>query len=263
MRTSVTPGDTVAANQEVARLDDVKLHRDVARLTGELHVAQSRVESLKARVTEEPDVAAQLEVAEQMRIDVDQQLRQRRKDERALTLTAPIAGVVMEPPEVPQRSTAEHMLPVWDGTPLDTKNKQCFLERGALVCLIGDPAAQEAVVFVDETDVRYVRQGQRVRLKFAVAPTAILSGRIIEIAKQNVLSVPFELAVDHELPNRPDPNGLRRPIGTSYSVRVELENHTGAQLLTASRGQAKIIVEPQSLAERLLRGIRRTFTVNL
>jgi hypothetical protein len=34
-------------------------------------------------------------------------------------------------------------------------------------------------------------------------------------------------------------------------------------LLTAARGQAKIIVEPQSLAERLMRSIRRTFTVNL
>ena len=100
----VAPGESVAANQEIAQLDDVKLHRDVVRLTGELRVAQSRVESLQARLNEEPDAAAQLEVAQQMVVDVEHQLGQRQKDEKALTLTAPIAGLVMEPPEVPRPS---------------------------------------------------------------------------------------------------------------------------------------------------------------
>jgi hypothetical protein len=137
------------------------------------------------------------------------------------------------------------------------------LERGTLVCLVGNPASQEAELFIDENDVRYVRPGQPVRMKFAVAPDVVLSGKIVEIAKRNILNVPRELAVDQELPNRTDSTGSRRPIGTSYSVRVALDDRAGVPLLTAARGQAKIIVEPQSLAERLLRSVRRTFTVNL
>ena len=39
----IAPGESVATNQEIAHLDDVKLHRDVVRLTGELSVARSRV----------------------------------------------------------------------------------------------------------------------------------------------------------------------------------------------------------------------------
>jgi hypothetical protein len=146
---------------------------------------------------------------------------------------------------------------------LEAKNKHCYLERGTLVCLVGDPASQEAELFIDENDVRYVRPGQPVRMKFAVAPDVVLSGKIVEIAKRNILNVPRELAIDQALPNRADSTGSRRPIGTSYSVRVALDDRAGVPLLTAARGQAKIIVEPQSLAERLIRSVRRTFTVNL
>jgi putative peptide zinc metalloprotease protein len=259
----LAPGKSVVANEEIAQLDDMKLHRDVVRLTGELSVARSRVQSLQARLNEEPEAAAQLEVAQQMVVDLEHQLGQRQKDEKALILKAPIAGLVMEPPELPRPSATDLNLPRWSGTPLDAKNKHCYLERGTLVCLVGDPASQEAELFIDENDVRYVRLGQRVRMKFAVAPDAILSGKIVEIAKRNILNVPRELAVDQELPNRADSTGSRRPIGTSYTVRVALDDRAGVPLLTAARGQAKIIVEPQSLAERLVRSVRRTFTVNL
>jgi hypothetical protein len=44
---------------------------------------------------------------------------------------------------------------------------------------------------------------------------------------------------------------------------VKLDDHAGVPLLTAARGQAKILVEPQSLAERLVRSFRKTFTVDL
>jgi hypothetical protein len=154
-------------------------------------------------------------------------------------------------------------LPGWTGTPLDAKNARCYLERGTLLCLVGDPARKEAVVFIDETDVQYVRLGQRVRTQFAVAPAAILTGEIVEIAKRNILTVPQELAVDQELANRPDATGSRRPVRTSYSVRIKLDEQASVPLLTSARGQAKILVEPQSLAERFVRSFRKTFTVDL
>jgi len=153
-------------------------------------------------------------------------------------------------------------LPTWIGTPMDQKNAHSFVERGTLFCLVGDPARHEAVVFVDETDVQYVRLGQRVSLQFSVAPTAILSGRVEEISKRNILTVPHELAVEQQLANRPDSTGSRRPLRTSYSIRVSLDKHD-EHLLAGARGRAKIQVEPQTLAERLLRNLRRTLTVQI
>lgn len=258
----IAPGASVATNQEIAHLDDVKLHRDVVRLTGELSVARSRVQSLQARLNEEPEAAAQLEVAKQMVTDVEHQLGQRQKDEKALTLMAPIAGLVMEPPEVPRPSAGYQNLPRWSGTPLQAKNKQCYLRRGTLVCLVGDPASQEAELFIDENDVRYVRQGQAVRMKFAISPMPYLRARLSRsrsetssTCRANWPSIRSYLI---------DPIRPVRVGRLGHRIRYASRSTTGPGCrYLRRRGQAKIIVEPQSLAERLLRSVRRTFTVDL
>jgi putative peptide zinc metalloprotease protein len=258
----VSPGDSVHANAVLARLEDIELQRDVMRLTGELQLARTRVQNLHTRLSNEPEVAAQLQVAEEMLATVEQQFRQRQRDAERLILKSPVAGLVMEPPTVPTREAEDDRLPTWTGTPMDAKNAKCYLDRGTLLCLVGDPARQEAVLFIDETDVQYVRVDQRVRVLFPVAPTVVLAGRVEEIAKRNILTVPNELAVEQTLANRPDATGARRPLRTSYSVRVALDDHD-VDLLTGARGSAKISVEPQTLGQRLLHVLRRTLTVEL
>jgi putative peptide zinc metalloprotease protein len=262
LRKCVSMGESVGAGAVLAELEDIELSRDVVRLTGELELAQARVRNLQARLTDEPETAAQLQVAEEMLADVEQQLRQRQKDELALILRAPVAGLVMAPPEVPDRASSDGRLSAWAGLPTEGENGECFLERGTLLCLVGDPSRQEAELFIDETDVEFVRIEQRVRMQFAVAPTAIVTGRVVEIAKRNILTVPNELAAQQDLANRPDASGSRRPVRTSYSVRVRLDEHD-VNLLAGSRGRAKISVEPRSLAKRLVHALRRTLTVEL
>jgi hypothetical protein len=252
----------VNAGDVVAQLEDEVLHREIQRLAGEERVAQIRVNNLQARLADEPEAAAQLQVAEEMLADVREQLRQRKQDEKALTLVAPGNGLVMEPPEVPSNTTDEQNLPTWAGTPLQKENSNCYLERGTLVCLVGDPARQEAVLFVDETDVQYVRPGQPVRLQLAMYPAKVITGQVTEIAERNITSVPRELVADQELASRLDESGAHRPVRTTYSVRVTLEEHE-LQLLSGARGRAKIGVDPQPLAQRALRALRRTLTVEL
>lgn len=258
----VSPGDSVNANEILASLEDIELERDLTRLAGELQLAQTRVQNLQTRMSNEPEVAAQLQVAEELLATVEQQFRQRQQDAERLILKSPIAGVVMEPPTVPTRETTDNLLPTWTGTPLEAKNSNCYLERGTLLCLVGNPTRQEAVVFIDETDVEFVRVGHPVRVQFPVAPTVVLTGRVEEIAKRNILTVPNELAVEQTLANRPDATGSRRPLRTTYSVRVALDEHD-VDLLTGARGSAKISVEPQTLAQRMLHVLRRTLTVEL
>ena len=215
-------------------------------------MAHIRVINLQARLADEPDAAAQLQVAEEMLADVREQLRQRKQDEKALTLVAPGTGLVMEPPEAASNKTDEQNLPTWTGTPLEKENSKCYLERGTLVCLVGDPAKQEAMLFVDETDVQYVRAGQPVRLQLAMYPSSVITGHVTEIAERNLTSVPRELVADQELASRLDDSGARRPIRTTYSVRVTLEKHE-LHMLSGARGRAKIAVDPQPLRNMLLR----------
>ncbi|HEX2473573.1 MAG TPA: hypothetical protein VHK01_02435, partial [Lacipirellulaceae bacterium] len=262
LESAAVAGQRVNAGDVIAKLEDDVLRREIQRLAGEERVAQIRVNNLQARLADEPDAAAQLQVAEEMLADVREQLRQRKQDEKALTLVAPGTGLVMEPPEVPSNKTDEQNLPTWTGTPLEKENSNCYLERGTLFCLVGDPAKQEAMLFVDETDVQYVRPGQPVRLQLAMYPTSVITGQVTEIAERNVTSVPRELVADQELASRLDDSGARRPVRTTYSVRVTLDEHD-LHLLSGARGRAKIVVDPQPLAQRALRALRRTLTVEL
>jgi putative peptide zinc metalloprotease protein len=262
LQSAAVAGQPVSPGDVIAQLEDEILHREIQRLSGEEKVAQIRVHSLQARLADEPDAAAQLQVADEMLTDVREQLRQRKQDEKALTLVAPTTGLVMEPPEVASNETDEQNLPIWYGTPLEKENAGCYMERGTLFCLVGDPAKQEAMIFVDETDVQYVRPGQRVRMQLAMYPTAVTTGQVVEIAERNITNVPRELVADQELANRLDDSGTRRPVRTTYSVRVTLDKHD-LHMLSGARGRAKITVDPQPLAQRALRAIRRTLTVEL
>jgi putative peptide zinc metalloprotease protein len=262
LQSAAVAGERVNPGDVIAQLEDEILHREIQRLAGEERVAQIRVNGLQARLADEPDAAAQLQVAEEMLADVREQLRQRKQDEKALALVAPGAGLVMEPPEVALNKADEQNLPTWTGTPLEKENSKCFLERGTLLCLVGDPAKQEAMLFVDETDVQYVRPGQQVRLQLSMYSTNVITGQIVEIAERNITNVPRELVADQELASRLDDSGARRPVRTTYSVRVTLDEHE-LHMLNGARGRAKIAVDPQPLAQRALRAIRRTLTVEL
>jgi putative peptide zinc metalloprotease protein len=255
---AVAAGTAVKAGETLARLEDAKLRSEVVRLVGAQQVAQTRVRNLEARSVDDFEAAAQLEVAKEMLNDVSQQLSQRQRDERALTLQAAIHGTVIEPPQHRQPTTDKQNLPTWTGSPLEAKNTTCHLERGTLFCLVGDPARHEAIAFVDENDVQYVRVGQQVRMQFAATSTAVLTGEVQEIARRNIESVPGELSVEDELASRADAGGVRRPVHTTYSIRIALNDHD-ENLLVGESGRAKISVEPQTLIERLLRLLRRTF----
>jgi hypothetical protein len=259
---AVAAGTQVRGGDTVAQLEDAKLRHEVVRLAGARQVAQTRVRNLETRLVDDFEAAAQYEVAKEMLADVSQQLSQRQRDEQALTLKAAVDGTVIEPPERREPTTDKQNLPTWTGSPLATKNAHCHLDRGTLVCLVGIPNRQEAIAFVDENDVQYVRVGQAVRLQFSVTSSAILTGKVKEIAQRNIQSVPGELAVEQELASRPDAAGVRRPVHTTYSVRVALDDHD-EQLLIGARGRAKISVDSQPLFQRLLRLLRRTFTADV
>ena len=61
---------------------------------------------------------------------------------------------------------------------------------------------------------------------------------------------------------RVDEEGIPRPVETSYQARVTLDDHD-ARLLAGTRGRAKILARPQSLARRLYRYLGRTFKFSL
>jgi putative peptide zinc metalloprotease protein len=255
---SASVGEAAEEGQELARLVNLDVLREIAELTGKRDQQQSRLENLQVRLADDPSVAPQIPAAKEALSDIEEQLRKRQRDAERLVLQAPASGTVLPPPRRPVPSYAPGRLPSWQGSPLDEMNRGVPLETGTLFCLIGDPDRLEAFLVLDQGDVKFVRKGQRVRLKLDELPGRILQGTISEIAKTDLKVAPRELATGKELALRVDEAGIPRPTETSYQARVALDEH-GHRLLTGTGGRAKILVDRQSLGRRLSRSLSRTF----
>ena len=256
---SVSVGEEVSRSQTLAQLQDLDLQKKIARLTGDLQRLRVRIKNLESRAIGDDQALAQLPAAREMLADLQQQLAQRQREEQGLILKAPVAGTVLAIPEVEQ-IRGKGLLPRWSGTPLDDQNRNCTLERGTLVCLVGDPTCHEAVLFIDEADIGLVRSKQPVRMSFAVAPGSFLSGTIYEIAGRESQAVPRELAAGGEVANRRDATGVLRPLTTTYEARVKLDDQA-LSLVSAAPGRAKIVVDAQTIFQRFYRVLRKTLTV--
>src|SRR6185312_4730947 len=97
--------------------------------------------------------------------DSQRRLDERRSDEKRLTLTAPVDGFIIPAPRKPETDQTNARLPGWSGSLLDPKSSGAHVEAGTLVCLVGDPKNVTAVLLVDDTDIKRVQPGQKVRLR--------------------------------------------------------------------------------------------------
>jgi putative peptide zinc metalloprotease protein len=258
---AVAPGDLVHKGQVLARLANLDVDREIVELTGQCNQQRLQLQHDRVRLIDDPQLAAEIPWAESALADLEARLRQRQQDREGLTLRAPCDGVVLPPPLVPVVSGSRRQLSAWHGSPLDEQNSGAILEKGALLCMVGPPAALEAFVVVDHSDVNFVGQGQAVRLQVDEAPGRVLAGTIVELANLDLKVVPRELAKGSEVPLRLDEQGVPHPLATSYQARIVLEGPPDIRLLPGTRGRAKIAAEPQSLAQRFCRFLQQTFNM--
>lgn len=258
---SLSEGAKVRQGQTVARLENLELSAEVARLQGEQNQQRRHVWNLQSRRIDDPPAGSQLPAAKEALADIEARLRQRQTDQERLCLTAPVAGTVMPPPRQPARHAAGE-LSKWSGSPLDRRNAGSFLETGTTFCLVGDPQQMDALIVADQSIVDFLRIGQRVRIRLDQFPGQTLWGTINQIAEIDLKIAPRELAGSGGLPVQTDEQGVPRPRRTSYQARVVLDDHH-AQLLAGASGRAKIHVDAQSLARRAYRFLAQTFRLEL
>lgn len=155
-------GEHVQAGQEIARLEEPLLNVTLTQWEGELHQHRLQLEHLERRRIHEPNVAQNIPAAREAVLDLEQQLVQRQRDAERLILRAPCAGSVLSAPS-PRHLTPAGALPTWTGSPLDERNRGCYLREGTTLCLIGNSQSRAAVVLVSQDDINLVRVGQRSR----------------------------------------------------------------------------------------------------
>lgn len=253
---SVRPGTRVSKDDELARLVEPKLERELARLEGQVKEHRVRLDQLEKRRVQDPGIAIQIPTAKEALLDAEQQLARRKEDARRLILTAPRAGVVIDPPH--QNRSQHGSLNGWSGSPLDERNQGCYLNAGTTVCLVAEPTELSATLVINQDQIPLIRAGQSVRLRWDESPGNVQYGTITEVADLDIDLLTADLIRRIRLPTRFTASGQIKPVGTWYHARIRLDPSSD-DLLPGTVGAAKVIVDPQSLFTQFRRWFGRTF----
>jgi putative peptide zinc metalloprotease protein len=262
----------VEAGQILARLSNVDLDLEIAHLEGQASQFRARFESLQRERFTDPAASLELGTVEESLASIEEQLAKKRTDREKLLLTAPAAGVVFPGDSVPQRDDPSGRLPEWHGLPLDEQNIGATFREGTTLCLIGEPDRLEAVMLVDESEVEFVQNGQRVALKLDALSWLTIHGTIEQIAENrvDVMSPRLSVKSGGSVPTVTDASGRERPLSAHYEASMVLPSDETARLslepgtLTPGmRGTARIDVGSRTVGRWLLRLLWQTFNFRL
>jgi len=262
----VKPGQTVASGDPLAKLHNEDLDLEINNLQRKAADLEKSLESL-LRERHEPGSQARQEIpATRSQLEsAREELRLKYLDVDRLVLRATASGTVIAPPAVPEREDADkEVLPTWSGTPLEPRNLDALLQRGTQFCLIGDPHALEAIMVVDQSEIDFIREKQKVEIKLDALPGETLATELADISRIKVtaLSRGTSVKTGGEIETKTDERGIERPISTSYQARAVL-NNADDTILPGMRGRARIHAEWQSLGRRTWRVIMETLNFNL
>ena len=261
----VKPDDVVTRGQVLARLSSVDLDLSIADLEGREAQAAARLETLeRERFADPAGAGLEIGTVRESLASVREQLVQKRQDRERLVLRAPRDGVVLPAPAVPPQPDASGRLPTWSGHVLDPRNVGAALLPGTMLCMVGDRDRFEAVMVIDQSEVEFVRRGQRVDLKLDAFPALTLSGSLAEIAEASIESGSERMSIKAggSVPTETDPSGREVPISTSYEALVEVDD-AGGVFTPGMRGTARIEVGSRTVGSWILRLLWQTFNFRM
>jgi len=253
---NVKPGDRVEKGQQLARLENVDIDLEIARLEGKRNQYQAELDSLGRQRHRNEAAGLQIPAVRESLKTVEKQLEEMEHERSLLRLTAPVSGVVLPPDSIPERDI-EDQLPVWSGTPFERRNLDAQMPEGVMFCQIGDPKQLDAMLVIDQTDVEFVREIYRegvhpkAEIKLDNLPHDVLFSRVISIAEKPLEECPRRLATSAggELPSETDPEtGRVLTQGTFYPAHAPLGQYGYDDQYRWLRGRLEFTpIEPQDV----------------
>jgi putative peptide zinc metalloprotease protein len=268
----VEPGQFVEQGTVLARMRNVELELNVAKLEGDLRELDAKLHVLEKEQRIDETAGMSINQLRQQRQALVQVIDERSRELANLTVTAPIAGTVLPVVDKPDREPPEAQLPSWSGGALALRNRGAFLSANDKICQIGDPTKLVAEVIVDQSEVELVRaaaiererdqkSGVPVTLMLDSLPGRSLDTSIEQIALAELKETPLGLSTQAggDVGSVVDPQtGVSRPLSTSYPAIASLPE-VGSELQLGMRGKAKLYTGWQPLSRRLYRFLTRTF----
>ena len=258
------PGSLVQKGDELARLTNVDLDLEIADLDGKATQFESRLMSLQRERFSDPAAGLEIGTVQESLSSVREQLDRKRKDRQELRLVAPRDGVVLPPPSVKPQPDAGGKLPSWTGNALDDRNLGAMFQEGTVLCMVGDPERFEAVMVVDQTEMEFIADGQRVDLKLDAFPWQTFTGTVDQMAETHIEAGSERLSVKAggQVPTETDSSGREVPISTSYEALMTLDD-AEAVFIPGMRGTARIQLGSRTVGQWLLRLLWQTFNFRM
>ena len=249
------PGDSVAKGETIAILKNDDLILEAKKINGAIAQEKANIASLNLASRKSVQVSQQLAQASIRLAELRRQKELQSEKKLRLSLVSGRSGVVIPPPNVPRiaMENNNHRLPTWSGSPLDSENRNAFLETSTLFCVVGDPDRLHAKLIVNQSDVKLVSIGQKVKLMFDELPGKRFEGIVEGVSQDRIEVLPRELSRTNggHVAAKPNVDKSESPLLNSYEVSVSLKSNQ--LVLTGFRGTAKIEVSQLPLGQQLRR----------
>ena len=235
----VEPGQHVEVNDLLVRLENPELEHEIYGLEDEVARYKIRLKMLERLRFKLPEADDQIPQIRKLLATAETKLSERRTDLERLQVRAPVAGIVIPPPWIPEKEEPDGRLPVWSGTPLEPENVGATLEAGVPVCEVGWMDSMEANLVIDQSVIDFVAVGYRVELKFDEMPHDTCEGVLVDIAPEEMQTAPQNLMAKAggDLSTKPDPSGGEVPLYPSYLAQVLLGVYGHGLNYTVIRGK--------------------------
>ena len=259
-------GDQVEKGQVIAELVDIPLELQFQETHREYNTLYAQWENLsRDRKRMDGSITAEIRRLEQAVRASKKSLEILNQRRNWLKLKAPLAGVVLPPPEKKPDPQVEGRLPTWDGSLMRPENLGARVEQNDVLCMVGDPVSFEAMLVIDQTDLPFVEPDDEALVRLDAYADDTFEGTILEIAgaDMEVASPAMSTQAGGRMALVTDASGVQRPQSASYEARVPLKDVKQLALRPGMRGRAKIKADKQTLIARFWRLLNRTFHLNI
>ena len=256
---AVKPDAVVQQGDILATLQNDELAEELLRIEGEIKIQRQHLESLKLLANNNPEASSQIPTAESALGDLLEQEAILKRKTNQLAIRAPADGVVLSAPHKMNDAESERLLPSWSGNPLDERNLGCYLQRGELLCLIGDRSAIEARLLVRQDQIELIRPGDTVSILFDGMATEAVSGTMKDISTDHASQVPRNLAANPTWGVERRPDGTLALADGAYSATVELDQESTSKILPGTSGRAVIVGRSQTVWQIVARFLQLNF----
>ncbi|QDS96307.1 Peptidase family M50 [Roseimaritima multifibrata] len=241
-------GGPIEKGETVLQLEDQALELQWLKAMRRVESQRLLLERLQQTQASDEEAASQIPFTQSAYDDLLERADKLAAKRKALTITSPASGRFVPAKWLPKQGDSQR-LERWYGQVTADANVGAYLETGTPLGVIAKPDRYDALLTVQPADLEFVQIGQPVVVQLNGFASQALAGQVVEIAQQDNLSDTVQGSKG---------TGSDGTQQLAYPVRIQLDA-TALPLTYYESGQGRVLVESQSIAQRIYRSLASLF----